>query len=567
MPSSAPPVADSDAPVNAASLLSLAQKAGARGLYLESTDWAQAALKVCPESDVALRAQIHGLLATHHWRLGNAEVAMRAGTQALALYERLVDLPGQSSTLCAMCMACNQIGLYNQALTYAFRALKAAQQAADRRLECWALNRVGVTYDDLGDHSSARRYLDQAVALARELGGREELFGALNNLARCELMLAGEAQTPPGEKPSDPTQQALTRARQLCEDNLAQARSWAHPHMETIALGNLADVQVLAGDLLGAEQTLRHYREAARLHGYQLVALTATFQLAKLDSRQGRPAAAVQALEELLSNLAEAEFGGLLMEVQQALYQGHKQLGNLGPALAHLERFSGLEREQLKRRADEQARVLLSQMEVDQARQETERARLDAELQRLRAHRLEEEQRSLLAHAANLGREAREDPLTGLGNRRLLDESLPGLLNLARSDRTPLALVMMDVDHFKRVNDDHGHAIGDLVLARLARLLMASTRTSDLLARIGGEEFIAVLVGTPIDLAGDICERLRQMVEHHPWHEISADLKVTISLGLVEVSDPVETTRLLALADKALYTAKHLGRNRVVRSV
>ena len=169
--------------------------------------------------------------------------------------------------------------------------------------------------------------------------------------------------------------------------------------------------------------------------------------------------------------------------------------------------------------------------------------------------------------AANLGREAREDPLTGLGNRRLLDESLPGLLNLARSDRTPLALVMMDVDHFKRVNDDHGHAIGDLVLARLARLLTASARTSDLLARIGGEEFIAVLVGTPIDLAGDICERLRQMVEHHPWHEISADLKVTISLGLVEVSDPVETTRLLALADKALYTAKHLGRNRVVRSV
>jgi diguanylate cyclase len=127
--------------------------------------------------------------------------------------------------------------------------------------------------------------------------------------------------------------------------------------------------------------------------------------------------------------------------------------------------------------------------------------------------------------------------------------------------------VMMDVDHFKRVNDEHGHAVGDLVLARLARLLMASTRTSDLLARIGGEEFIAVLVGTPIELAHDICERVRTMVEKHPWEDISAGLHVTISLGLVEVSDPVETPRLMALADKALYAAKNQGRNRVVRSV
>jgi diguanylate cyclase (GGDEF)-like protein len=157
-----------------------------------------------------------------------------------------------------------------------------------------------------------------------------------------------------------------------------------------------------------------------------------------------------------------------------------------------------------------------------------------------------------------------EDQLTGLANRRRVEYELPQQLEAARQRGAPLCLAAIDLDHFKQVNDRFGHAVGDDVLRAVAQLLVASTRGSDLVARMGGEEFIVVLAGTPLPVAGEVCERLRHAIAAYDWNRLADGLKVTISLGLCESGQAVTVRELLAQADALLYAAKRGGRNLVM---
>src|SRR5205085_11210812 len=120
-----------------------------------------------------------------------------------------------------------------------------------------------------------------------------------------------------------------------------------------------------------------------------------------------------------------------------------------------------------------------------------------------------------------------------------------------------------DLDHFKQVNDRFGHAVGDDVLRAVARILLDNTRTGDLLARMGGEEFLVLFVGTSLATASDICERLRQAVETFDWNRVATGLSLTISIGLCDAVASADMRALLERADASLYAAKRGGRNRV----
>ena len=176
---------------------------------------------------------------------------------------------------------------------------------------------------------------------------------------------------------------------------------------------------------------------------------------------------------------------------------------------------------------------------------------------------LEADNRQLEARTEELQRDTLEDPLTRLGNRRRVDEELPRILARARDSAQPLCRAVADLDHFKRANDRFGHGVGDKVLRAVSHLFRAKTRTNDLLARTGGEEFLFVFVDTPLDTACDICERLRDSIEDQPWGEVVPALVVTLSLGLCTAELEGTTQRLLDCADAALYAAKRSGRNRV----
>ncbi len=129
-----------------------------------------------------------------------------------------------------------------------------------------------------------------------------------------------------------------------------------------------------------------------------------------------------------------------------------------------------------------------------------------------------------------------------------------------------LALLVFDLDHFKAVNDTHGHLAGDYVLAELTRVLMPAVRTEDIVARYGGEEFVVLSRTTGTDGAAHLAERLRRAVEQHSFCFAGKNIRVTVSIGICCMPSPAITVAedMIALADRALYEAKNGGRNRCV---
>jgi diguanylate cyclase (GGDEF)-like protein len=162
---------------------------------------------------------------------------------------------------------------------------------------------------------------------------------------------------------------------------------------------------------------------------------------------------------------------------------------------------------------------------------------------------------------------AMTDPLTGLHNRRHFAEQAQRALDLAQRHDLPLALLVLDIDHFKNVNDTHGHVVGDQVIAEIGRRCATVLRSTDLLARWGGEEFIALLPNTPEALARVLGERLR-VAAAPPIHLANGEVVLaTVSVGVAGRSTgagPVPTLDALSqAADRAMYDAKRLGRDRV----
>jgi len=158
------------------------------------------------------------------------------------------------------------------------------------------------------------------------------------------------------------------------------------------------------------------------------------------------------------------------------------------------------------------------------------------------------------------------DPLTGLHNRRFLEDSLIRELARAKRKTQPLSIILLDIDHFKRVNDTFGHGAGDMVLRRLGLVLQAYVRESDIACRVGGEEFSLLLPEGPLQIATQRAEDIRKAVNELTLKHEDQDLgAVTVSLGVATFPDHGTTAdALIRAADQVLYDAKHRGRNRVV---
>lgn len=159
------------------------------------------------------------------------------------------------------------------------------------------------------------------------------------------------------------------------------------------------------------------------------------------------------------------------------------------------------------------------------------------------------------------------DSLTGLYNRHYLNAHLDNLVMQALNNNKPLSLIILDVDHFKMVNDTYGHDIGDQVLKQIAEMAIRSIRSADLAARFGGEEFVVLMPETDAAQATEAAERIRSYIEKTPIkvsHSIG-ELKKTVSIGVAFLNDIGDSGQaLLKRADEALYKAKHAGRNRVL---
>lgn len=157
------------------------------------------------------------------------------------------------------------------------------------------------------------------------------------------------------------------------------------------------------------------------------------------------------------------------------------------------------------------------------------------------------------------------DPLTGLYNRRYLEESIQRELTRSKRENSPLSVIMLDLDHFKRINDEYGHSAGDKVLVVVSELLKKALRGEDLVCRFGGEEFTLIMPGATLAIAAQRAEQLRDAIEQLTI-DVGDDVSLTVtsSLGIAAYPDHGDDAQLLLdVADEALYKAKHVGRNQV----
>lgn len=214
---------------------------------------------------------------------------------------------------------------------------------------------------------------------------------------------------------------------------------------------------------------------------------------------------------------------------------------------------------EMRKRLEHEKDILQTKTKLEELYQATHEA--NKKLERLHEE-YEIKQQELMSLNHQLEALVSIDALTGLKNRRFFQQRLLESLALFQRTQQTFSLLIIDIDHFKRINDTYGHPVGDFVLTNLAQLLQSLSREMDIAARYGGEEFVILLPNTDKENAMLTAERYRSKIESAAWGEY----KVTVSIGAATVSQEDTDESLLNKADQALYSSKKGGRNRITHS-
>ncbi len=431
------------------------------------------------------------------------------------------------------------------ALAHLEQAWRAHSPGAAEATRLSARNIFGALHGTLGQTEDAEQWFNEVLRGAEAAGDGHGAVLALGNLSACAVERADLVRRQRGAAAAVPAY-AAAEVRLLAA--MPSVMRSGNALMGFVLHVNLAHALRSLGRLDEADAALE---TAARGLPSQPVHLDNLWtlwqlQLAMLRAAQGRDAEALAALEPLLQRAADTGEDPIGADVQALAAELAERRGDTAAALAHYKRHHAAEKARATAEAETRARLAEMRERLRQ---------LETESERLRA-------------------EARRDALTGLANRRALDEAIArhqagapaGAAAPAASTEPapaePLCVAMIDIDHFKLVNDRHSHAVGDSVLQQLAQVLQAQAGPGDLAVRQGGEEFVWLMPGLALPQAQARCEQLRQAVQVHPWAEVAPNLSVTVSVG-VALGRPGALPRALAAADQALYAAKREGRNRV----
>jgi diguanylate cyclase (GGDEF)-like protein len=433
------------------------------------------------------------------------------------------------------------LSLAEQAVGLADRAGLDALRLVARRGRNLVLGSIGSPL--LGDS------VCELLELSIELGDRKEEAMARNDLA-YDLFVRGE----------------LEAAAATVEESIGVAREVGAegPIALAYAVGTRAEIRLHRGDASGAledfDESLALAAAGDEPEPYLLgVTIQARAQaLAALGRLDEAIAEARAGLERLGERVPYAR-GLLLRQLAAAL----RQAGRHEPAYEALEQSAELERTARLELTASQLALQRAGLEAKASRREARAlAAKNRELERAHGE-LEQRMTELERLRDRLREQADSDWLTGLRNRRFLAREFRTLTR-ATDPSCPLTVAVLDLDHFKSVNDRHGHETGDRVLKAVAKHLKRSVRAGDAVVRSGGEEFLLVMPGLPAAAATARCDRLRREIESWPWETLVAGLEVTLSAGVASTEEPLDAATLLSTADARLYAAKEAGRNRVV---
>lgn len=467
-----------------------------------------------------------------------------------------------------------------EALQLTVRSLELARKVNNRELIALAHGNIAAIFGRAEEYKSALRHLQSSLQLTPE--SETNPYGSLlNNLGNIYLHLEriDEAlacfQRARGVfvKCRNPMMAALAltnvgrayrglllfeKALAAFEQALQEFADGSFSNNIPVVLYKLGSVHAATGDIAEAE---RHY--LAALEYYQPdheVAYEAETRRAYAEFllSQERVAEAITHLETV--RILQQDQAGLdgRANVLQLLATAYENSGETTQALAAMKEFIRLKDEHSSDLA--RAAIAADAASVEPA------AGSQHELMELTTGALLAANRQLASDSKQLEQLAMTDSLTGLRNRHYLAETLGHAFTGHRAGDGAFSLLMLDIDQFKRVNDSFGHNTGDDVLRQLALIFVNSVRSSDVVARWGGEEFIIFLSQASLQVAAKVAEKLRKAVESHDWDQIASGLKVTVSLGVVFAGDhpELDIDGLVAHVDRLLYEAKGQGRNRVL---
>ncbi|WP_433788506.1 diguanylate cyclase [Actinoplanes sp. CA-252034] len=403
------------------------------------------------------------------------------------------------------------LGDFSESLAHGVQSVSKLPADAPAGVRARHLLMLGCALDDNGSFDESDVRYREVLRISAETGDNGLALRALNNLAYNAY-----------ERGDQPAASALiVRMRDVADGD----RGLAPKELDTIAR-----VEMMAGRFAAVEDTLAGVLDGTVGDPDGDGRAECLLTLAEARRLNGRPAAA----QITLDRVAElCERGGLararvqLRREQAALFAATDRFRD---AYEELLRYQESMATLQSTEREVRARAMQAVFEADEARQTIEQFR---EL-------------------------ANRDALTGLYNRRYVDEQLPALL-----DRDgPLSVAIVDLDHFKQINDSLSHAIGDAVLQQLGRLLDDAVTGAGMAARLGGEEFLLILPGLDAAAAARFCEDVNRAIREFPWAAITGPHTVTASIG-VAAGFPTAPP-LLAAADRNLYIAKRAGRDRVV---
>ncbi len=389
-------------------------------------------------------------------------------------------------------------------------ALTAYEQLDDRPGQAFTLNRIGIAFYDHGELDDAEHAYARALALTSQ-DDEVVAAGLHNNLAKVQTARGGYDQ-------------ALThlRAARTTFTALDEQRGLA------MTLHNAGVVYESTGDVARAAElyaeSIDRYARAGHEHG----ACEARTRLARLRMGDGQLVDATRLLTEAYE---QAERLGVAREQARAaevLVELHEQRGDLAEALQWAKRLRTVERRSFDHDSEQRLRSLQVRFQLDQ-----------------------------------VVRDSITDALTGILNRRGLDRALEDRVAAARETGEPLALILLDLDDFKVINDRHSHSVGDEVLRDVGEALRSRSRPTDVCARYGGEEFVVALPGCDHDDAHAVAATLGEAIRSLQWDHLDPQLQVTASAGIAMLAEGMDAHGLLAAADRALYEAKSRGKDQV----
>jgi diguanylate cyclase (GGDEF)-like protein len=521
-----------------------------------------------------LRRELLRGLAEALYRAGKTGESVATYRVAAALAASLGDRKAETDGLAGIAAGLFVLGRYDEALAAALAAQRVADELGLTAQGSHASHLAGMVHRNLQQYPEALACLRRSAELARAAGATPLLIRALNEEANV-LHFSGS------------TDAALECKREA----IALARASSDDDALADCLNDLAGIAMDAGDYATARVHLEEAFAITRRVGDPRERVISATNLAGVlgylgDSAQAR-ALLAEALEAALAKDLPAEEEIARGALAYTLYDA----GEVADAYRHLDRAYQLRQERLTAEAARRTADLRALYEAERREAEIGLLKRDRAIQELTIERETARRRwwaagfavvALFAVVLGTGWRmkarsaralaiakrrveelARTDPLTGLANRRHAIERLQDEARRAQRGHAPFALVLADLDHFKRVNDTHGHACGDYVLARFADIAAACVRALDVAARWGGEEFLLILPGTDAAGASTLAEKVRARLFTAELSWRGDPVPVTATFGVAACSDG-DVDACLRVADAALYRGKESGRNTVV---